>query len=61
MINVVVYTETYKTTLKAVFDILTYFHGASVADKFLDRVDRIVKKICLNPYLYQAIPIDQRF
>ena len=61
MINEVVYTETYKITLIAVINSVEGSYGTSSAEKLLNRIDRIVDKIIINPYLYQAIPIDSQF
>ena len=57
----VVYTDTYKITLIAVINYVENNYGASSAGKLLDRIDRIVKKIIINPNLYQAIPVDTRY
>jgi hypothetical protein len=61
MINEVVYTDTYKITLAAVINNVESGYGHSSAEKLLNRIDRIVKKIILNPYLYQALPVDIRY
>jgi plasmid stabilization system protein ParE len=61
MISEVVYTETYKITLTAVIDNIEKAYGTRSAEKLLDRIDRIVEKIIINPYLYQAIPVDTPF
>lgn len=61
MITEIVYTETYKITLTAVINNVENAYGTSSAEKLLDKIDRIVKKISINPYLYQAIPVDTRF
>ncbi|HEY8781851.1 MAG TPA: hypothetical protein VIM16_09570 [Mucilaginibacter sp.] len=61
MISEVVYTETYKITLTALVNNVEKSYGASSAEKLLDRIDGIVEKIVINPYLYQAIPVDTRF
>jgi hypothetical protein len=61
MISEVVYTETYKITLIEVVNSVEKSYGASSAEKLLDRIDRVVEKIIVNPYLYQAIPADIRF
>ena len=61
MINGVVYTETYKTTLTAVINNVESAYRVSSGEKLLNRIDRIVEKIISNPYLYQAIPVDPRF
>jgi hypothetical protein len=57
----VVYTDTYKITLAAVINNVEKSHGALSAEKLLDRIDGIVQKIIINPYLFQAIPIDTRY
>jgi hypothetical protein len=61
MISEVVYTETYKITLIAVINNVENAYGALVADKLLNRIDRIVEKIIKSPILYQAIAVDPRF
>jgi hypothetical protein len=61
MINEVVYTETYKITLIAVVNSVEKLYGTSSAEKLLDRIDQIVEKVIINPYLFQAIPVDTRF
>ena len=61
MINEVVYTETYKFTLTALINNVEGAYGVSSAEKLLDRIDGIVEKITINPYLFQAIPIDNCF
>ncbi|HEY4325364.1 MAG TPA: hypothetical protein VGN20_15300 [Mucilaginibacter sp.] len=61
MINEVVYTDTYKITLTAVINSVENAYGVASAEKLLDRIDRIVAKIVVNPYLYQAVPVDTRF
>lgn len=61
MISEIVYTETYKITLAAVIDNLEKAYGTRSVEKLLDRIDRIVEKIIINPYLYQAIPVDTPF
>jgi len=61
MIVEVVYTETYKFTLTAIVDNLEKAYGVTSAEKLLDRIDRIIGKIVVNPYLYQAIPVDTPF
>lgn len=61
MISEVVYTETYKITLTAVITHVENDYGTLVANKLLNRIDRIVEKIIKNPNLYQAIPVDPRF
>jgi hypothetical protein len=61
MITEVVYTETYKITLTAVISSVEGSYGAASAEKLLNRIDRIVDKIIINPFLFQAIPVDSRF
>ena len=61
MISEVVYTETYKITLTAIVENVEKAYGTRSVEKLLDRIDRIVEKIIVNPYLYQAIPIDTPF
>ena len=61
MISEVVYTETYKITLVATINVVENSYGTPSAEKLLDRIDSIVKKIIINPYLYLAIPVDLRF
>ncbi len=61
MITEVVYTETYKITLTLLVNNVEMGFGTSSAEKLLDRIDRIVEKIIINPYLYQAIPVHSRY
>ena len=61
MVIEVVYSETYKITLTAVINNVENAYGTPSAEKLLDRIDRIVEKIIVNPYLYQAIPVDIRY
>ena len=61
MITEIVYTETYKITLTLLVNDVENGFGASTAEKLLDKIDRIVEKIVINPYLYQAIPVDTRY
>jgi len=61
MINEIIYTDTYKITLIALTDRVEKSHGTSSVEKLLDRIDSIVEKIVINPYLFQAIPIDTRY
>ena len=61
MITEVVYTETYRVTLTALIDGVEKSYDRSTADKLLDRIDQIVEKVIVNPYLYQAIPVDERY
>jgi hypothetical protein len=57
----VVYTETYSLTLIAVLESVKQQYGSSPAEKLLDRIDGIVVKIIHNPYLFKAIPFDNRY
>jgi hypothetical protein len=61
MVTEVVYTETYKITLALLINNVELAFGTSTAEKLLDRIDGIVKKIITNPNLYQAIPLDTRY
>jgi len=61
MIVEIVYTETYKFTLSALINNVEASYGTSISEKLLDRIDDIVKKIALNPYLFQAIPVDSEY
>jgi len=61
MIAEIVYTETYKFTLTALINNVEGGYGTPSAEKLLNRIDGIVKKIVINPYLFQAIPMDDRF
>ena len=58
MVAEVVYTEPYKFTLATLIHNIESGYGTSSAEKLLDRVDSIVEKIVINPYLFQAISID---
>ena len=61
MVNEVVYTETYKITLSTIISYVENHYGNLSALKLLNRIDRIIKKIVINPYLYQVIPVDTMF
>jgi len=61
MIKEVVYTETYRITLTALIDGVEKAYGVASAEKLLDRIDQILDKVIVNPFLYQAIPVDTRY
>jgi len=61
MLSEIVYTETYKFTLAALIKNVESFYGHAFAEKLLDRIDLIVEKIVVNPFMFQAIPIDPKF
>jgi hypothetical protein len=61
MITEVVYTETYRITLTALIGGVENAYGIPTAEKLLDRIDQIVEKVIINPYLCQAIPVDTRY
>lgn len=55
------YTETYKQTLRATIDIIESGWGDRYVNRFIKKLDDIVEKISISPYLFQAIPTDSRF
>jgi hypothetical protein len=57
MMKEVVYTETYKITLSAVIDGIEQSYGTATAAKLLNRIDGVVNKIVINPFIFQAIPL----
>ena len=61
MIAEVVYTETYKFTLITLINNVESAYGTSSTEYLLHWIDRMVKQIVLDPWLFQAIPVDDRF
>ena len=61
MIKEVIYTETYKFTLITLINNVESAYGTSSTEYLLHWIDRMVKQIVLDPWLFQAIPVDDRF
>lgn len=61
MIRTIEYTETYRDTLLATTSIIERSWGKIYVEKFLDKLDELLKLIKKHPYIHQAIPSHPKY
>ena len=61
MVKTIEYTKTYKETLSAIVSIIESDWGNRYVNRFLDQLDDAVRKIQMYPYLFQELPINQKY
>jgi len=51
----IVLTDNAKVTLQHLFDRVEYRFGATTADEFLDKVEKVLKQVAQNPEMFKAV------
>ncbi len=52
----IVLTDNAKLTLQHLFDRVEYRFGATIADEFLEKVEKVLRQVAQNPEMFKTVP-----